>query len=110
MPSCALVFSFLCLHGIASWYGPGFDGEIAANGKPFHQEEMTAASRTLPLGTVIMVENVSNHRVVVVRVTDRGPYADMEHRILDLSMAAAKRLGFIEKGTARVEVAVVDTP
>ena len=84
----------------ASWYGPGFDGRRTANGEIFNQRSLTAASRTLPLGSRVRVTDLSTGRSVVVKVNDRGPY--VRGRSLDLSEAAARRIGVA--GVARVEV------
>lgn len=94
--------------GYASWYGghDGFAGKPTASGEIFDPSQLTAAHRTLPLGTWLEVENLSNHRKVLVRVNDRGPY--IRGRILDLSQAAADRLGMIGAGTAEVRIRSVD--
>ncbi|MCL5041735.1 MAG: septal ring lytic transglycosylase RlpA family protein [Gammaproteobacteria bacterium] len=92
--------------GIASWYGTKFHGRHTANGEIYDLYAMTAAHKTLPLPTYVRVINLENDREVIVRVNDRGPfYSD---RIIDLSYAAAKRLGFAERGTARVRVEGID--
>jgi rare lipoprotein A len=88
--------------GMASFYGPGFEGKLTANGERFDQARLTAAHRTLPFGTCLRVLNVANGRQVEVRVNDRGPYA--AGRILDLSAAAAQRLGMLASGVARVQL------
>lgn len=88
--------------GMASWYGPGFHNEYTANGEVFDKYEMTAAHRTLPLPSMVRVTNLENNRSVVLRVNDRGPFAGA--RIIDVSKKAAKKLGFLEKGTAKVRV------
>jgi rare lipoprotein A len=88
--------------GVASFYGREFQGRRTASGVIFDCNEMTCAHRTLPFGTRLRVTNVENGRSVVVRVTDRGPYA--RGRIIDLSLAAARELGFVEKGVARVRL------
>ncbi len=88
--------------GIASWYGRKFHGRRTASGEPYDMYRMTAAHRTLPLPTYVRVTNLENGRSVVVRVNDRGPFHP--NRIIDLSYAAAARLGMIERGTALVEV------
>jgi peptidoglycan lytic transglycosylase len=89
--------------GIASWYGPRFHGRDTASGERFDQNELTAAHRTLPLGTKAMVTNLRNGKKVEVEINDRGPYAP--GRILDLSKAAAERLD-IESGTTPVRLEV----
>lgn len=94
--------------GVASWYGPGFDGRPTASGEIFDMEAMTAAHQTLPLGTRLEVTVLATGRRTRVRVNDRGPFVD--DRILDVSRAAARRLGFLQDGTARVRIRVVDRP
>lgn len=92
--------------GDASWYGTKFHGQKTANGELYDLYGMTAAHKTLPLPTYVQVTNLENGRKVVLRVNDRGPfYSD---RIIDLSYAAARKLGFAEKGTARVRVEGID--
>lgn len=94
--------------GYASWYGggDGFAGKPTASGEIFDPSQLTAAHRTLPLGTWLEVENLENHRKVVVKVNDRGPF--IRGRILDLSQAAAERIGMIGQGTAEVRIRTVD--
>lgn len=94
--------------GVASWYGPGFHGEPTASGEIFDMESMTAAHPSLPLGTRVRVTVVSTGRNAVLRVNDRGPFTD--DRVLDVSRAAARTLGFLDEGTARVQVRVLETP
>lgn len=89
--------------GIASWYGQQHQGLKMANGKRFDRRKLTAASWYVPLGTVLRVVNLKNGRSVNVTVTDRGPNLRL-HRILDLSEAAARQLGYIEKGLTPVFV------
>ncbi len=84
--------------GVASWYGPGFHGRKTASGERYDQNAMTAASRTLPLGTRVKVTNLENGKTVEVTINDRGPYVD--GRIIDLSRAAARKLGFRKAGIA----------
>src|SRR2546428_2660399 len=91
--------------GVASWYGPGFHGNRTANGEIYDQYELTAAHRTLPLGTRVMVTNLSNGRAVEVRINDRGPFVG--GRAIDLSYAAARTIGMIGPGTVRVRVEVL---
>jgi rare lipoprotein A len=88
--------------GVASWYGPGFSGKKTANGDIFDETKMTAAHKTLPLGTKAKVTNVNNGKSVEVEINDRGPYA--EGRIIDLSQAAASAIGIIDRGVAKVRV------
>ncbi len=91
--------------GWASYYGPGFHGRRTASGEIFDMHQPVAAHRTLPLGTVARVTNLSNGRSVVVRITDRGPY--IKGRILDVSKGAARSLAFVRDGLARVRVEVL---
>ena len=83
--------------GIASWYGPGFHGRRTSSGEVYDQHAMTAAHRTLPLGTRVRVTRVDNGRSIEVRINDRGPFVD--DRIIDLSYSAAKKLGMVRAGT-----------
>ena len=94
--------------GVASWYGPGFHGNRTANGEIYDQYELTAAHPSLPLGTRVMVTNLENGRAVQVRINDRGPFVD--GRAIDLSYAAARTVGMIGPGTARVRVEVLGSP
>ncbi len=94
--------------GIASWYGTKFHGKPTANGEVYNLYAMTAAHKTLPLPSFVRVTNLANGRQVVVRVNDRGPFHD--DRIIDLSWAAAKKLGFAANGTARVKLEAVHEP
>ena len=87
--------------GTASWYGEQRQGRKMANGKPFDRHKLTAASWYFPLGTTIRVVNVKNGESVVVTITDRGPNLRL-HRILDLSEAAAERLGYVGQGLTPV--------
>lgn len=93
------------LSGWASWYGPGFDGNLSASGEPFNQYALTAAHRFLPFGTLVLVRNLDNGRSVVVRINDRGPYVG--DRLIDLSAGAASVLGMISSGVAPVEIEVI---
>ncbi len=88
--------------GIASWYGKEFQGRKTASGEAFDMNGLTAAHRTLPLGTVIRVTNLDNSKTVQVTINDRGPF--VKKWILDLSYGAARELGFVEQGTVRVEI------
>lgn len=92
--------------GIASWYGPGFDGKRTANGERFYQNELTGAHKTLPMPSIVRVTNLSNGKSLVVRINDRGPYA--RGRLIDVSTEAAKLLGFKNIGTAKVRVQVLE--
>lgn len=92
--------------GTASWYGTKFHGQNTANGEVYDLYGMSAAHKTLPLPSYVRVTNLDNNRSVILRVNDRGPfYSD---RIIDLSYAAAKKLGYAEVGTARVKVEGID--
>lgn len=93
--------------GIASWYGMKFHGHNTSSFEKYNLFAMTAASPTLPLPTYVKVKNLSNGKEVIVKVNDRGPFRS--NRIIDLSYAAAQKLGFIHNGTARVEVTAIDT-
>lgn len=88
--------------GMASWYGKDFHGKPTATGRKYNMYEMTAAHTTLPTGTQVRVTNLASGRSVIVVIADRGPFS--KKRIIDLSYAAAKHLGFIEQGTAKVRV------
>ncbi len=89
--------------GRASWYGSDFQGSPTASGEPFNMNALTAAHRTLPLGSYARVKNLDNGRSVVVRINDRGPHA--RRRTIDLSYAAAQEIEMVNAGTAAVEVA-----
>jgi len=91
--------------GTASWYGPGFHGNRTANGEVYDMHKLTAAHRTLPLGSLAVVTSLSTGRQVTVRINDRGPF--VRGRILDLSLAGAQALGMTGRGTDEVEVKVV---
>ena len=91
--------------GVASWYGPGFQGRKTASGVRFNMNALTAAHRSLPFGTQVRVTNVDNGRTVVVTINDRGPFT--RGRIIDLSKAAASRLGMIKQGLAKVRVEAI---
>ena len=88
--------------GNASYYADKFVDRPMANGKKFSQHKLTAAHKTLPFGTKVKVINVSNHKKVKVRITDRGPF--VEGRIVDLSKKAAKRINMIDAGVVPVEL------
>ncbi len=94
--------------GEASWYGERHQGRRTANGEPYDMYRLTAAHPALPLGTKVLVTNLQNGRSVEVRVNDRGP--TVAGRIIDLSYAAARRLGAIAAGTIPVSVRVLSTP
>lgn len=88
--------------GEASWYGPGFEGKKTASGEIFDDSKLTAAHKTIPLGSKAKVTNLTNGKTVEVKINDRGPFID--GRMVDLSRAAAKALGMIDRGTARVQI------
>lgn len=94
--------------GIASWYGPGFDGKQTASGEHFDKDHFTAAHRSLPFGTVVRVKNLHNGRSVDVRINDRGPF--VKGRIIDLSEAAAHQIDMKQRGIGEVEVRVLSLP
>ena len=91
--------------GIASWYGPPYHGRATSSGEIYDMERLTAAHQTLAFGTYVLVENLDNGRMVQVRINDRGPF--VEGRIIDLSRAAARAIGMLGPGTARVRIKVV---
>ena len=91
--------------GVASWYGPGFHGNKTANGERYDMHQLTAAHRTLPLGSIAVVRSMSTGQQVTVRINDRGPFA--RGRVLDLSLAGAQALGMTGAGTDQIELRVV---
>jgi len=91
--------------GAASWYGPGFSGRKTASGEVFDETKFTAAHKTMPLGTRARVTHLGNGKSVEVVINDRGPYTD--GRMIDLSIAAAKALGMIDNGVAKVRIAAL---
>jgi len=91
--------------GKASYYGPHFHGKMTANGEIFNMYKLTAAHRYYPFGTVVKVTNLENGRSVKVRINDRGPFKG--RRIIDLSYAAAKKIGMIKNGVAKVKIRVI---
>ena len=94
--------------GLASWYGAPYHNRRGSNGEVYNMNAMTAAHRTLPLGSVVRVTNVKTGHTALVRITDRGPF--VEGRILDVSYAAAKQLDIWQPGVARVKLEVMQTP
>ena len=94
--------------GVASWYGPGFHGQRTSSGAIYDQHGLTAAHQTLPLGTRVRVTNLDTGKWVDVDVNDRGPFA--KGRIIDLSYEAARTIGMLGPGTARVRVDVLERP
>ena len=93
---------------MASWYGPGFHGHHNAQGGVYDQEDLTAASIEFPIGSRVMVTNLDNGRSVEVTITDRGPF--IKGRKIDLSHKAARMIGMIDPGTARVRIALISKP
>jgi rare lipoprotein A len=94
--------------GIASWYGAPYHNRRASNGEIYDMHAMTAAHRTLPLGTIVRVTDIKTGSSAMVRITDRGPF--IEGRIIDLSRSAAEKVGIVQRGTAEVRVDVLKTP
>jgi rare lipoprotein A len=92
--------------GVASWYGPSFHGNATANGEPYDMWALTAAHRTLPFGTRVLVQSVDTGKSVTVRINDRGPF--IRGRIIDLSYGAARELAMIGKGTENVRLTILD--
>ncbi len=91
--------------GIASLYASSFDGKRTASGEIFRNDKLTAAHRSLPFGTKVRVRSLGNGNTVTVRINDRGPF--VRGRIIDLSLAAAKQLGFVDDGLAKVELEIL---
>ncbi len=94
--------------GIASWYGPGFQGNRTANGEIYDMNDISAAHKTLPFGAVVRVVELDTGRSVIVRINDRGPF--IKGRIIDLSKGAAEKLGIVDKGITRVGLRIVSWP
>ena len=109
-----MIFCFLCIAsraqeaGFASYYHDYFTGKVTASGERYDPNKLTAAHKSLPIGTMIRVTNIDNNKSVIVRVNDRGPY--VKSRILDLSKAAAAQLGYIPSGFAKVTYEVIENP
>jgi rare lipoprotein A len=91
--------------GIASWYGPDFHGKLTSNGEIYNMHALTAAHKTLPFGAYVRVANLNNGKSIIVRINDRGPF--IKGRIIDLSYAAAKKLGMDITGVAPVKIKVL---
>ena len=110
-----LAVAFLCLaaqaqpheEGLASWYGDSFSCQRAASGEVFHQDDLTAAHRTLPFGTTVRIRRVDTGASVIVRINDRGPF--VESRIVDLSNAAARKLDMLQPGVVPVALEVLES-
>jgi len=94
--------------GWASWYGGRFHGRKTANGERYNKHAFTCASKTLPFGTILEITNLKNGRSADCRVNDRGPYR--KRRILDVSYAVAKKLGFVRSGVAKVAFQIISHP
>jgi rare lipoprotein A len=92
-------------NGIASWYGPGFHGKKTSSGEVYDMRQLTAAHSVLPLHTLVKVTNLENNRDVVVRINDRGPFVG--DRVVDLSLAAATKIGMVKDGIVPVKLAVL---
>ncbi|HHY05146.1 MAG TPA: septal ring lytic transglycosylase RlpA family protein [Thermoanaerobacterales bacterium] len=92
--------------GKASWYGPGFDGKVTANGEVFDEEALTAAHKELPFDTKVRVTNLDNGLTVLVRINDRGPY--ITGRNIDLSKGAAQKVDMLEKGVVSVKMEILE--
>ena len=93
---------------VSSWYGEDFDGQPTANGELYDMYGMTAAHPTLPLGSVVRVENLRTHLSAIVRINDRGPY--VPGRDLDVSYQVARQLGFLHRGLAHVRLELLEVP
>jgi len=91
--------------GIASWYGSEEHGKLTASGERFNMYALTAAHKLLPLGSYVHVKNLENGKEVIVKINDRGPF--VSGRIIDLSYAAAKKIGIVEKGLAKVKITLL---
>jgi len=91
--------------GVASYYAHEFNGRLTASGEVYDMNKLTAAHKELPFGTMVRVTNLDNGKSVVVRINDRGPF--VKNRIIDLSLEAAKRIGLVSTGTARVRLEIV---
>lgn len=94
-------------NGLASWYGPTFHKKRTSSGERYNMYQLTAAHKTLPLDTYVQVTNLTNGKRVIVKINDRGPFA--RNRLIDLSYAAAKKLGMVGHGTTFVSIKTVTT-
>ncbi|QIG78393.1 septal ring lytic transglycosylase RlpA family protein [Stakelama tenebrarum] len=106
VPSAPNSASHFTADGIASYYGDEYQGRLTANGERFDQNKLTAAHRTLPFNTVVRVTDPATGRQVAVRINDRGPF--VPGRVIDLSRAAAERLGILQRGVAPVRLEILD--
>lgn len=95
-------------HGIATWYGEQYQGHRTASGESFDKNALTAAHKTLPMNSIVQVTNLANGQSVSVRINDRGPYG--KGRIIDLSEAAARKIGLVQDGMGEVELHVLSLP
>jgi rare lipoprotein A len=108
-----LIFCQICVFteaqeaGVASFYHDYFTGKVTASGERYDPNKLTAAHKSLPIGTMIRVTNLENDKSVIVRINDRGPY--VRNRILDLSKSAAVQLGLIQNGYARVSYSIIES-
>lgn len=93
------------LKGVASYYGSDFHGKKTASGEQYNMHNLTAAHKTLSFNTRVKVTNLENNKTVIVRINDRGPFK--KRRIIDLSLAAAKKIGLIITGTAKVKLEII---
>tara|TARA_B100001113_G_C20822605_1_gene497438 strand:- start:144 stop:638 length:495 start_codon:yes stop_codon:yes gene_type:complete len=94
------------MKGISSFYAEDFHGKLTANGEVYDMYGLTAAHKTLPLNTIVRVTNIANNKSLILRINDRGPY--VKGRILDCSYGAAKKLGFVNDGTTKVKIEVIE--
>lgn len=90
---------------MASWYGPGFHGNLTANGERYNMNGISAAHKTLPFGTVVRVTNLNNGRTIDVRINDRGPF--VKNRVIDLSKGAAQKIDMIRDGVVPVRLQIL---
>jgi len=102
---CAATYAQPSEQGLASWYGGPLDGQAAASGETYHQEQLTAAHRTLPLGTTVRIRRLDTGASVVVLINDRGPF--VASRLIDLSIAAARKLDMFERGVVPVALEIL---
>jgi rare lipoprotein A len=105
-PSTTSTTGRMLQSGVASWYGPNFNGKATANGEVFDMNDFTAAHRTLPFNTIVEVQNMDNGQTVTVRINDRGPYVD--DRVIDLSRRAAREIDMENTGTADVQIILLE--
>lgn len=116
----SLSSGFKVKYSTVSWYGPGFNGKLTANGEKYNQEDYTAASPTLPFNTYVKVTNLKNNKFIVVRINDRGPYKCIKgtskavrplephpDRILDLSKASFREIADLNKGVINVKIEIL---